>query len=490
MTHPAPSRPRSRVAAAAASIAAAAVGSVALAQLPRPAPDAPASPHELLTSSLAVMTIDEIVSFDASGITFKGAPAASTASGPPSPATRRTVTVPLADIAAIVPAGWYSGASGPRPAPSAAVASADSSAVLRLADGSRLVGGIPRATPPADRLTWVHGRLGRITYKLDAVAGIDFDPVSKPAPAAASPAGPGAAAGTTTKDTLTLLNGDRLAGFFLGIALITSETNPSLLVARVEADAGVTNIAIDRVVRIDLANPLQAPVGPRLWLSDGSIVAPLEFLADPRGVAVRLARDDDGVAEVSLGTSLVQAALPRAERVVPLAALPVRTQAPAPGRRWTPGVRVQPEAELLGAADITIPGPMTAEWELPTLPAASNAPASSAAAATAHLGMFLTLPESAWPWGEFTVTVELVPSAADAPARTLATARLSAAQPVVPVNAAISLPPASTPSGPSRLRITVAAGERGPIQNTLVIRRALLVLPPAAPLPPPAREPR
>jgi hypothetical protein len=113
----------------------------------------------------------------------------------------------------------------------------------------------------------------------------------------------------------------------------------------------------------------------------------------------------------------------------------------------------------LGAADIELPGPMSAEWMLP--PGAS------------HVSIRLELPESARVFGDCVVRVEVVGDEASGVEH-----RLSSASPSAMVRLALGAATGPVPSaeGVRRLVVRVEAGERGGIQDRVVIRRGLVLV--------------
>src|SRR6185436_18222220 len=55
-----------------------------------------------------------------------------------------------------------------------------------------------------------------------------------------------------------------------------------------------------------------------------------------------------------------------AASILPLASIPPDVQSPAAGRRWSEPLSIaDARSSVLGAPDITLPGPMTVDWPLP-----------------------------------------------------------------------------------------------------------------------------
>jgi hypothetical protein len=168
-------------------------------------------------------------------------------------------------------------------------------------------------------------------------------------------------------------------------------------------------------------------------------------------------------AGVELELSEIGALAFDASRLVALGSLSARVEGVS-ARRWTPPVVVGPaQGVALGAADIALPGPMSAEWMLPQ--------------GASHVSMRLELPESARVFGDCVVRVEIAGEEASG-----VTHRLSSESPSAMVRLAIgaaigdALGRAPSAEGVRRLVVRVEAGERGGIQDRVVIRRGLVLV--------------
>jgi hypothetical protein len=432
----------------------------AAAQFPRPAPEAPPRPQVVLDATLSPIEISRVLRSDGSSLVYR--PAGDGAAD---------AAMPRRDLAAVVPADWFSPlprdeAAEPDPRPITELG------VLHLTDGSRIVGGMPRsaATTP-DRIVWSHARLGRLTFPLDRVARIDApesdgaslrdgaSPAVLPRGSAPLPA--------RVRDRITLRNADRVEGFFVGFVLVSAPDQPPAPHARIEVDNVPREIPVDRIARIELVNPPEPARGPRVWLADGTVFSPDEVLVEqPDEITLRLQREPGGVAQVRLPATLVRAWTHEASRLTALAALPIVEHRAPPGRRWAPPPSLSQPAhgELLGAADLTLSGPVTAEWELPR--------------GAGRLGGFLVLPDHARTWGRCRVLVQVVSVAERGRApRTvdLGEFTLRPEAPVVRFNAALPEGADATGSG-WRLRVSIVPSGAGPIQNEVVLRRWLVVV--------------
>lgn len=394
-------------------------------------------------------------------------------------------------VLAIAPSWWTDTRAGAR---GEAVAPVGLGLVV-LTDGQRLPGVLSALAPPGESLAWEHPRLGRIVVPLERVSEVelpaparagesadprgdapDAPPGRDPAPrnANAKPANeplkPQAPPPTDrSRDTVELANGDRLTGLVerIGDDVVISGSGPG---------AKATTVAVARVRRMWLANPPASPSGAMVWLADGTVVGTKGFVITP-GEPLRLGdwggagtppasegavgqgAGEGGAAAYTIEDVAAVAFNPK--RLRPLADLVVREQAATGGRKLVRGVRITDDAfrtralpAPLGARDIELPAPMSADFTLP--------PGAARVSAT------IELPESGWTWGDCRVKVEVLGGGGGA---VLLDARLNADTPVAKLSGAI-------PSGASSVRITVEPGERGPVQDRVLVRRGLVVLAP------------
>jgi hypothetical protein len=218
----------------------------------------------------------------------------------------------------------------------------------------------------------------------------------------------------------------------------------------------MTKIPASRVREITLVNPLVRPTGTRVWL-DGAWSVGVDYLgADPqRGLALGIEPAKGKSRQVFVRHESVIAIVPGAERIVPLASLAVsRVSGPvAPHERpFVPALRVGERDQLLGAADLEVPGPMTIEWALPK--------------GAERIGGWLVMPPAYHEWGDCVVRIEGVE--AKGGAVEIVRESMSAERALVPINAGI-------PASAMTLRLTVEGGAYGPIQDRVVLRRVLIV---------------
>ena len=145
-------------------------------------------------------------------------------------------------------------------------------------------------------------------------------------------------------------------------------------------------------------------------------------------------------------------------RVTPLATVPMTSMRPLNNRRWAPPPVIG-DARLapLNAADIELAGPMEIEWPLPV--------------GSTRLGGQIELAPSSQMWGDCEVSIELVSDTnGNGVSKPLWKKRLRSQEPEHAFN--IVLTPQQ---GTTRLRVRIEASEGGPVQDRIIVRRALIV---------------
>ncbi|MFN5943976.1 MAG: hypothetical protein ACK5ZG_06505 [Phycisphaerae bacterium] len=298
-----------------------------------------------------------------------------------------------------------------------------------LTDDQTLPGSLDGA-PNDDVLSWRTQRWGPIRFSLEDLKLLRFVDAEQ----------------TTVlrdvrEDTVLLTNGDLLRGF------VSITAGPGLTV---ETQPGKSSaVPLDRVAGVTFANPAKERVGPWLWLMDGTAVRVDAFnLNDSREASMRLA-SAEGEVTFSLPVEQVLAFVPAHERLVGLASLQSPSYEPWPTRRWTVAPIIAPaDQSPLGASRIELPGPMTATWSLPV--------------SATRFATTVALPESCRVWGDCTVIV-----AADG--KELARVRLTPESPESQISAAL-------PTGAARLSVTLDPGERGGVEDRVVLSRAMIRL--------------
>ncbi len=306
---------------------------------------------------------------------------------------------------------------------------------LVLTDGQRYPGRpVARSEagiPAGDVAVWSHARLGEIRVPLDEVRRVEFG---------AMDVGPGAAG----QDTVLLKNGDRVQGF---VERVGASVEVSVRGERRE-------FRVEDVRTVVMASAERSASGFRAWMTDGTVAA-LAVAPTLSGSAWTLTPARSGGQAVNVPVEAVRAVMADAGRVTPLSSLAPASVERIGDRRWLPPVRAIVGAEdtaWLGAADLEIPGPMAVRWVLPK---------GGARRLTAEA----ELPRSARAWGDCVLVVKVN-------GREAFRRRLNEGSPRCVVAAEI---PEVGPGAGSELEIRVEPGSFGPIQDTVVLRRPLLL---------------
>lgn len=335
----------------------------------------------------------------------------------------------LSDVAAIVGAGE-------RTDPARAGTS-----LVELVDGTRLFGSLepPTEGDQSGESAIAHATsIGDVRFDLDHLSRLVFD-----ATAESTPFAPGDA------DVVELANGDRMEGLVASLWPLVVED---------AADASKkTELTPDRVRQIVMSNKRRESGLSRVWLRDGSVVNVSSFVKSDGGELAGEARVDgnDCVLRLRAGADRVLALVMSGTKLVPLSEIPVSAYRPGTGRRWAPGPSVVGGSSgalggTLGGAlggDIELSGPLTAEWELPK--------------GAARFSAGVELSAGARTLGSCTLIVEWR-------GQEIARVVLSGATPTGEIIAGLD-------GGGGRLAVKIESGERGPVQNTVVLRQAMVM---------------
>lgn len=355
-------------------------------------------------------------------------------------ASGKTATLRAADYAAIVPAGDWALES--RSSRGGLVSRAG---VLELTDAQRLVGIASAADPGEERLAWSHARLGPLTLPLEAVRRVTLPRIMTPDQVLPP-------LEHESDDLLRLTNADTLRGFIVALGSPTTIELP---------DGSEVTTPLHLIDEATLANPPVGPEGMRLWLSEGSVLA-IESIAasrDPESAGIMIATlapeplaplvpqpatSEAGQSaapelRLALDAAELRALSFDARALIPLAALPSVTDARALAIDHA-------GAPALGAADILMPGPMSATFDLPR--------------GSTWLAFEATLPIEARDWGDLDLVIFV-----DNEERQRHP--LSAASPDIPVRINIE--------GAQSLTLTLDEARFGPVQDRLLIRQAILI---------------
>jgi hypothetical protein len=332
-----------------------------------------------------------------------------------------TRSLPLSSVAAILPV--RAGEAGAASAPGGWV---------ELVDGQRFPGRLAPTSPDDDAVAWMHDAFGPMQLPLEEVAFVSLRGEGRTAIEAVR-------SGVRADDVLMLTNGDRLTGFLVAVdAEIEFESE----------QAGPVALGIDRVAWFALAASPEPLEGLVVWLSDGAVAR----VADMRS-------PDDGRIELRLPSAAssvfkieeIEAIVFDASRLQPLASVLPDEQSPIGRRRLIEPLRLAgdgatPDAGPGVAPDLELPGPMRIDWTLPR--------------DASRFSALVEMPADSFPWGDCEVVFEI-----DGVEQ--ARVRLNEEQPSREI--AIDL-------GGETLTVRVEPGAYGPVKDTVVLRRPLLLL--------------
>ncbi|MEO1009245.1 MAG: hypothetical protein AAFX79_11825 [Planctomycetota bacterium] len=304
---------------------------------------------------------------------------------------------------------------------------------VELIDGQRIVGSPPlpgdadaRRPGSEDTLAWSSPLLGELALPIEAVQRVVLDDSATAAPL------------DELADVLVYVNGDVVRG-------IVEEIGDEVVV---DIDGMVDRVPLAYLTSFSLANPPRPPRGTRVWLADGSVVQVdrLRSLAD--GVRLdpseaMLARDTQPPPPLRPGEVLAVAF--ESGNVVPLVRLGLPEIEAVGGRRWAPPPRAgDADRALLGAPAIEISGPTEASWTVP--------------ADARRLSLRVRLRPDGRTWGDCLVRVSV-----DGMAEGASVVRLWGERPEA--DFVVDLPGGT----PRTLRLAIEAGERGTIQDRVLL---------------------
>ncbi len=250
-------------------------------------------------------------------------------------------------------------------------------------------------------------------------------------------------------DVVWFANGDRTSGFVASVGETIS----------LEHEGKTNTFPAERVAGIGFTNARTASKGIWFWLYDGTVGATSSLTAtrDTAKVTASIPSLSEPPS-ATLDPDEIRAIAFDRGRLATLAGLPLRGSGAAANRRWTPvPIIADPKNAPLGAADIELPGPMSAEWELP--------------AGAQRLSALCELPPTCHAWGDCELFVELVLPGGQS--RALWQHRLNGADPEASFN--ITLEGVASDK-PTLVRLRIDPGENGPIQDRVIIRRALILV--------------
>ncbi len=309
-----------------------------------------------------------------------------------------------------------------------------------------------RGAEPSVRIR--SGSFGELKFSLDDIVRVEILDSRPAAPMLAPASRP-----DSTNDRVVLANGDVLEGF---VEEIGAEVSVAPVGSSGDAAGKATRVPTDRCRSIEIANPQRPLAGAVAWLAGGDaglqVVRVKEFSIGTSGEA-SVRPDLAGVqAASSIASDSIVGIAPDASKFLPLGDLGAPRFTPLAGRRWSQPPQVGSEGgSPLGLRDITLPGAMAVEWDVPEEVSAISGS--------------VVLPASARLWGDCTVLVEAV-WGGGAPA-VLWTGRLNGDHPRSDVSAGMARPEAAR--GGAVLRVSVQPGPRGAIQDRVVLEGFMLV---------------
>ena len=298
--------------------------------------------------------------------------------------------------------------------------------MLMFADGQRIPGvPAPGAAINEDAMLWQHPWLDQIAVPFDAISAAVFEREATLPESA-------------TGDVVQLRNGDRLEGFLtqfgttLGLEL---EGSPPREI----------EIPLDRVRAIRLVTEPRERMGTRAWFRDGSVIdTPLLTLADDG--YVHLDRPAGAVGRHTVRIEEITALRFDGGDLLPLSTLTPRDVSGPPERYFVPEPAIATHDAPLNARAIEFRGPVTVSYRLPN---AVNRFAAS-----------VELPDDSRNWGDLELVI-----------RDGGVERVR-----VPLNADSPRADINIELTSRSFEVELLAGKFGPIQDRVIMRRALFMV--------------
>ncbi len=314
--------------------------------------------------------------------------------------------------------------------PQAAPRPPGSRGLLTLADGQRFPGKALSGAPKTDGLfVWNHSRFGRMEVPLAWVRTVLLAGDAAPVP-------------SHEGDVLMLRNGDVVEG------LITALGDPVTIELIDGDEPQIIELPMDGITSVSMVTPTLPPRGQRIWLRDGSVVDAARVLLGDDGI-VRLIDPRVVPGEHRLPLSAIAAVLFDPDAMTPFADLSLmRVEGPATRYEVPPPMALD-EAPPLGLSRVELRGPLSARYAL------------SAVAGELQFIAEAKRPVTASAWSDF----ELVLS--DDQGEVFRT-RLNDAHPTASIDVRLH--------GPV-LTIQITEGDYGPIQDHVILYRAMLLRP-------------
>jgi hypothetical protein len=275
---------------------------------------------------------------------------------------------------------------------------------------------------------WNHPWLGRLEVPIKIIQSVAFTPTAQLPALGAS-------------DSVVLNNGDRYDGFVTALG-----NSISIEVDQGSGSRSTIDIPLDRVASVSLITPKQQPKGRRIWFGEGTVLDVQSIIVGDDGV-VRLggAALVPGTQVTRMGLNEIAAILFDGKSMLPLSTIaPSRIEGPAT-RYIVPRPRVMDSSAPLDLSRIEMRGPVVVRYALP--------------AGVVRLAAEAILPEGRRDWGDCEVVIRSDDSE-------MFRTRLNGATPKASINVALS---------GRELTIELTQGAHGPIQDTVVLTRAMLL---------------
>ncbi len=305
-----------------------------------------------------------------------------------------------------------------------------SDGLLVLTDGQRFPGKpLPGAPITKDLFVWNHNRFGRLEVPLEWVRTVLLTGGTIPTV-------------MREADVLMLRNGDVVEGF------ITALGDPVSIELMNADERQIVDLPLDGIASVTMITPNRPARGQRIWIRDRSVVDVAHVLLGDDGI-IRLMDPTVVTGEHRLPLSAIAAVLFDPDVMTPFAALsPMRVEGPAT-RYELPSPGPLDVALPLGLSRVQLRGPLTARYALPTVAGELQFVAEAKRPMTV----------SAWSDFELVLSDDL---------QEVFRARLNDAHPTALIDVMLS---------GSVLTIQITEGEYGPIQDHVILHRAMLLHP-------------
>lgn len=293
--------------------------------------------------------------------------------------------------------------------------------VVELADGQRVVG-VLWSGEAGEVVRVRHEAFGVLEWPFDAVHRVVVGTI-EPQPVRDEPAA----------DTLVFANGDTIRG-------VAESLGTELRFA--EGTGAAKGVTLDRVRELVLATPRQELAGTAVWLGDGSVLRVKSIEVDRLGQAVLTLASGDRTGSVPMGE--VRGVAFEASRVSGWMGLKqLDGGLTDKGERRAVVRALRQPLSPVGIVDFEVQGPGRVWWVLP--------------AGAKRFAATLELPRRARVWGRPTVVIE-------SGGREVTRAVLTPERPTAEISAEVK----------GDLVLRVEAGELGPAQTVVVVRRGVV----------------